>query len=241
MSASDLPDVGDREAVARTLHSKMNAHVLMVCGEVGKLWDELQEETRETWMAVSESVQRLVADAVAKANTTLDALRAERDALALKANPPRSPVNVCRHCATTVWTTDERQAGPDGVFVHPKCALRAERDTATRRAEEAIGLLRSARGHVDCSIYDIEHDNSESASARYPVLHEARALLSKIDAFLRSTDAGGKSLQIVPPGMECGCCGAKAGSAHVADSCCSRHKDGPRLYRSIDPKETTHG
>lgn len=191
MSASDLPDVGDREAVARTLHSKMNAHVLMVCGEVGKLWDELQEETRETWMAVSESVQRLVADAVAKANTTLDALRAERDALALKANPPRSPVNVCRHCATTVWTTDERQAGPDGVFVHPKCALRAERDAATRLKDEAVGLVKNIRDTIACSS-TIELASSVGGSA-LDGRDVKRGVLLIFDVFLRATDAGGKS------------------------------------------------
>ena len=195
VSASDLPDVGDREAVARTLHSKMNAHVLMVCGEVGKLWDELQEETRETWMAVSESVQRLVADAVAKANTTLDALRADRDE-----ERTRYLARGERDAAELVALMAERdalRAERDALAAYKRRTsglvgeLERERDAATRLKDEAVGLVKNIRDAIACSS-TIELASSVGGSA-LDGRDVKRGVLLIFDVFLRATDAGGKS------------------------------------------------
>lgn len=71
-------------------------------------------------------------------------------------------------------------------------ALTRDRDAATARAERAVELLTSARDHVDCTIYDIEHDEEDDSGARYPALRDARILISKIDALLASGGAGNK-------------------------------------------------
>lgn len=140
MSASDLPDVGDARPYSDAAIKSLRHEY-----KVGTSQHGTAHEALGRWLA------------------TLDALRAERDALA---------------------AYKRRTSGLVGE-------LERERDAATRLKEEAVGLVKNIRDTIACSS-TIELASSVGGSA-LDGRDVKRGVLLIFDVFLRATDAGGKS------------------------------------------------